>query len=251
MRPLTPRADAATMLARLLTTLAAVLLLAGCSTEEGMRAQALLQQAEAAQAKLRSSTFDGSVGISAEGMTFRMAFNGATSKDGEWFSMRTNGLPGGGDMSMQMLVRGGRAWTNSGGRWRSMPMPAGLGSSPTLSAAAFQQLARHVKDVRVTEHQLIQGRQATTIAGEIDTEGMIEALAELGPVAEGVSFDFSKLGIDIGDIHAVLTIDERTQLLDTAFITFAISADEKEIEVELRYRLASANEPVELPSPRG
>lgn len=239
------------MIARLVTTLAAVLLLAGCSTEEGMRAQALLQQAEAAQAKLHSSTFDGSVAVSAEGMTFRMAFNGATSKDGEWFSLRTSGAPSGGDMTMQVLVRGGRAWMNTGGRWQSTPAPSGLGSSPTLSAAAFQQLARYVKDVRVTEHQLIQGTQATTIAGEIDTEGMIEALTKLGPMAEGLSLDFSKLGIDIGDIHAVLTIDERTQLLDTAFVTFAISAEGKRIEVDLRYRLASANEPVKLPSPRG
>ena len=239
------------MIARLVTTLAAALLLAGCSTEEGMRAQALLQQAEAAQGKLHSSTFEGSVGVSAEGMAFRIAFNGATSKDGEWFSMRTSGVPDGGDMSMQVLVRGGRAWMNSGGRWQSMPAPTGLGSSPTLSAAAFQQLARYVKDVRVTEHQLIQGKQATTIAGEIDTEGMIEALTKLGPMAEGFSLDFSKLGIDIGDIHAVLTIDERTQLLDTAFVTFTISAEGKQIEFELRYRLASVNEPVKLPSPRG
>ena len=239
------------MIARLVTTLAAALVLAGCSTEEGMRAQALLQQAEAAQAKLHSSTFEGSVGISAEGMTVRMAFNGATSKDGEWFAMRTNGLPDGADMSMQVLVRGGRAWMNSGGRWQSMPVPAGLGSSPTLSAAAFQQIARYVEDVRVTEHQLIQGKQATTIAGEIDTEGMIEALTKLGPMAEGFSLDFSKLGIDIGDIRAVLTIDERTQLLDTVFITFAITAEGKQIEIDLRYRLVSANEPVRLPSPRG
>jgi hypothetical protein len=49
----------------------------------------------------------------------------------------------------------------------------------------------------------------------------------------------------------VLTIDERTQLLDTAFVTFAISAEGKSIEVDLRYRLASANEPVQLPSPHG
>jgi uncharacterized lipoprotein YajG len=37
------------MFVRLVTMLAAALLLAGCSTEEGTRAQTLLQQAEAAQ----------------------------------------------------------------------------------------------------------------------------------------------------------------------------------------------------------
>jgi len=239
------------MIARLVTALAAALLLAGCSTEEGMRAQTLLQQAEAAQANLRSATFDGSVSVSADGMKFRMLFNGATSKDGEWFSMRTSGAPNGGDMALQVLVRGARAWINSGGGWESMPAPTGTGSSGTLSAAAFQQLARYVKDVRVTEHQLIQGKAVTTIAGEIDTAGMIESFAKLGSLAEGMSFDLSKLGLDFGDIRAVLTIDERTQLLDSAFVTFAISAEGKSIEIDLRYRLASANEPVKLPSPHG
>ena len=237
------------MIARLLTALAAALLLAGCSTEEGMRAQALLQQAETAQANLRSSTFDGSVVVSAEGMRFRMLFNGATSTQGEWFSMRASGVPDGGDIAMEVLVRGGRAWLKDGGRWQAMPAPTVTGTSGTLSAAAFQQLARYVKDVRVSEHQLIQGQLVTTIAGEIDTAGMIESFAKLGSFAEGTSFDLSKLGVDVGDIRAVLTIDERTQLLDTVFITFAMSAEGKSVAIDLRYRLASANEPVELPQP--
>jgi hypothetical protein len=45
----------------------------------------------------------------------------------------------------------------------------GTTSNGTLSAAAFQQLARYVKDVRVKEHQVIQGQTVTTIGGEIDT----------------------------------------------------------------------------------
>ena len=60
------------MIVRLVTALAAALLLAGCGTEEGLRAQELLQQAEAAQAQLRSSTFEGSLGVSADGMKMRM-----------------------------------------------------------------------------------------------------------------------------------------------------------------------------------
>jgi hypothetical protein len=237
------------MIVRLVTALAAALLLAGCSTEEGMRAQTLLQQAEVAQANLRSSTFDGSVGVSAEGMKFRMLFNGATSKDGEWFSMRTSGVPNGGDMAMEVLVRGGRAWLKSGSRWQSMPAPTVAGSNGTLSAAAFQQLARYVKDVRVSEHQLVQGKPVTTIAGEIDTEGMFEAFAKLGSFAPSGSLDLSDAGIDLGDIHAVLTIDERTRLLDSAFVDFSLGAEGKTVDVELRYRLATANEPVELPRP--
>ncbi len=242
------------MIVRLVTALAAALLLAGCSTEEGMRAQELLQQAEAAQTKLRSSTFDGSLGVTADGMTFKVAFNGATSKDGEWFSMKTSGIPNAGDMTMQVLVSGGRAWMKSGSRWQSMPVPKGVApANGTVGAAAFQELARHVEDVRVTEHQMIQGKPVTTIAGEIDTAGMIESLGKLGSIAEGASFDFdlSKLGLEIGDIRAVLTVDEATKLLSTASVSFSMSAEGKSISMDMRYRLTSANKPVKLPSPTG
>jgi hypothetical protein len=237
------------MIVRIVTMLAAGLLLAGCSTEEGLRAQELLQQAEAAQAALTSSTFDGSMAFAVDGMNVRMLFNGATSGKGQWLALRSSGIPNGGDLAMEMVVRGGRAWMNMGGGWRSTPVPAGSGSNGTMNAAAFQELARYVKDVRVTEHQLIAGKSVTTIAGDIDTEAMIEAFADLGSLAEGTSLDLSKLGLDIGDIHAVLTIDERTHLLDTAYITFSMSAEGKSAEIELRYRLATVNKPVRLPSP--
>jgi hypothetical protein len=243
------------VIARIVTILAAGLLLAGCSSEEGLRAQELLQQAETAQAQLRSSTFEGAVAVDMDGEAFKLLFNGKTSGAGEWFSLHTVGAPDGADMNMQVLVRDGRAWVNADGRWQSAPLPAvggaGAGSGATLSAAAFQQLARHVQDVRVSEHQLIGGKPVTTIAGEIDTEGMLESLADLGSssLAEGFSLDFSKLGIDIGDIRAVLTVDERTHLLDTATVTVSISAQGKRMQLDLRYRLTSANEPVSLPSP--
>ena len=215
-----------------------------------MRAQALLQEAEAAQAALTSSTFDGSMSITFGDDAITMSFRGATSKAGEWFSLRSTGTPALGDMSMDVVVRGGRAWTNLGGRWQSAPVPAGAAGAGTMNAAAFQQLARHVRDVRVSEHQLVGGKPVTTIGGDIDAQGMLEAFAGLGSIA-GESLDLSKLGVHIGDIHAVLTIDERTRLLDSAFITFSMEAEGRSVELELRYRLTSVNEPVRLPSPTG
>lgn len=240
------------MIARFVTILGVALLLTGCSTEEGLRAQALLQQAEVAQQALESSTFEGGISMAFGAQKVSMTFNGATSKGGEWFSMRSSGIPNGGDFSMQVLMRGGRAWTNLGGGWHSTAAPAELGSSGTMSAAALQQLARYVKDVRVAEHQLVAGKLVTTIGGEIDTQGMVQAVMKLGSVAggvEGLSFDFSKLGIDFGDIEALLTVDERTQLLDSAFVRFSVAAKGQAVDLELRYRLTSANEPVRLPSP--
>jgi hypothetical protein len=240
------------VIARLVTMLGAALLLGGCSTEEGLRAQELLQQAEVAQQSLRSSTFDGELSFEFGSHMVSMQFNGATSSEGEWFAMRSTGIPDGGDFSMQVLRRGGHAWTNMGGSWRSTPVPSGLGPGGTMSSAAFRQLARYVKAVRVTEHRLVEGKPVTIIGGEIDTQGMIETFAKLGSVAgglEGLSIDFSKLGIEFGDIHTVLTIDERTQLLENAFVTFSVAAEARQLDVELRYRLTSANEPVQLPVP--
>ncbi|HEX4930573.1 MAG TPA: hypothetical protein VFV62_07670 [Gaiellaceae bacterium] len=240
------------MIPRLLTTVCAALLLTGCSTEEGLRAQELLQQAEVAQQALVSSTFEGAVSVAFGAQKIALEFNGATSNGGEWLSMRSTGIPDGGDFAMQVLMRGGRVWTNFGGGWTSGPAPTGLGSTGTVSSAAFQQLARYVKDVRVNEHQLVGGKTVTTIGGEIDTQGMVQAVMKLGSVAgdvEGLSLDFSKLGVDFGDIEALLTIDERTHLLDTAFVKFSVAAQGEEVDLQLRYRLTSANEPVELPSP--
>jgi hypothetical protein len=226
-----------------------MVLLAGCSTEEGLRAQELLQQAEAAQAQLRSSTFDGSMALSVDGMDIRMQFNGATSAEGEWVSIRTSGIPDGGDVAMQVLTRNGRVWMDMGEGWTPLAGAASGASGGTVSAGAFQQLARYVKDVRVSEHQLIDGKPVATIAGEIDTQGMLDAFTKLGSFAPSGAIDLPAAGIDLGDIHAVMTLDERTKLLDSAFVGFSMGAEGKTVEIELRYRLASANQPVDLPQP--
>ena len=90
-----------------------------------------------------------------------------------------------------------------------------------MGADAFQQLARYVRDVRVAEHQQIGGKPVTTIAGEIDTAGMLKAVAKLGSLSgpggekPAFSFDLDDLGVKIGDIKAVLSIDESTHLLGT------------------------------------
>jgi hypothetical protein len=251
IKPTRTSADLGVMIVRLVTILATGLLLTGCDTEEGLRAQELLLQAQEAQAALASSTFDGSVAISLDGMDMRMLFDGATSGDGEWFALRTSGVPNGADVAMEVLVRGKRVWTKTDGRWRASPLPAGARANGTMSADAFHQLAGYVTAVRVTEHQLIAGKQVTTIAGEIDTEAMIEAAAAFGSLGQGEGLDLSKLGLEVGDIHAVLTLDERTHLLESAYITFTMSAEGKRADVDVRFRLTSANEPVELPSPSG
>ena len=259
MQPYSTRADADAVLRLPILVVCAAFLLSGCSTAEGTRAQELLQQAEVAQAQLQSATFEANVGVVMDGKEIKVALQGAASKEGAAFSMHMTGLPDAGSQDFQFVVRGNSAWmTDSGGNWTSMPVPKELnGQSSSMGANAFQELARYVKDVRVAEHQQIGGKPVTTIAGEIDTAGMLQAFAKLGSLSGtgaengGFSFDLDDLGVKVGDIKAVLSIDERTHLLDTALVTVAIDAKGEKLELKVQYRLTSANEPVTLPSVSG
>jgi hypothetical protein len=243
----------------LATVLGAAFLLSGCSTEEGNRAQELLQQAEQAQAQLRSATFEASVGFLMEGKQVDLALKGAASKEGAWLSLHATGIPEAAGKDFQIVVRGDRAWVSTtNGEWASMPVPKEMnGMSGSMGAGAFQELARYVRDVRVAEHQQIDGKPVTTIAGEIDTTGMIKAMAKLGSLSgpggenPGFSFDLDDLGIKFGDIKAVLSIDESTHLLSTALVTLGMEAQGKTLDFEIRYRLTSSNEPVTFPSVSG
>ena len=80
---------------------------------------------------------------------------------------------------------------------------------------------------------------------------MVESFARLGSLAEGASFDLSKLGLDIGDIHAVLTVDERTHLLDSALVSFEMRQRASASSSTCAISLSGANKPVTLPSPSG
>ncbi len=222
--------------------------LAGCAGESGLRAQELLQRAAAAQQQLSSSSFEGRVAVTHDGQKISVDFAGVTSADGELFSLRATGVPGADGFSLRMLVRGKRAWLDFGDGWQATPVPPSAQARGSLSAAAFQQLGRYVKDVRVNEHQLIDGKSVTTIGGEIDTAGLIGAVTEMAGFA-GKSFDLSDLDVSFGDIHTVLTIDERTHLLQSAFVDFAVDAEGKHGEFAIHYRLTGVNEPVELPTP--
>jgi len=259
MQPSSAGADARTVIRLLAIVVGAAFLLSGCSTEEGNRAQELLQQAEQAQATLQSATFEADLGVVVDGEQIDVAVKGAASKEGAAFSMHATGIPGASGQDFQMVIRGNRAWvTDTTGEWVSMPVPPEMnGKSGSMGADAFQQLAQYVRDVRVAEHQQIEGKSVTTIAGEIDTAGLLKAVAKLGALSgpggekPAFAFDLDDLGLKIGDIKAVLSIDESTHLLSTALVTLSMDVQGKKLALELRYRLTSSNQPVKLPSVSG
>ena len=67
MQPGPARADARIVIRLLALAVAAAFLLSGCSSEEGKRAQELLQQAEQAQSKLDSATFEAKLSFAVDG----------------------------------------------------------------------------------------------------------------------------------------------------------------------------------------
>ena len=49
----------------------------------------------------------------------------------------------------------------------------------------------------------------------------------------------------------MLTIDESTHLLSSALVTLSMDVQGKKLELELRYRLTSSNQPVKFPPVSG
>ncbi len=57
-----------------------------------------------------------------------------------------------------------------------------------------------------------------------------------------------KFGIELGDVSAVLTIDESSHLLSSALVRLTVKLKDETMELRLGYRLTSSNAPVELPA---
>jgi hypothetical protein len=228
--------------------------LSACGSAEGRRAQDLLAQAQAAEANLRSATFDGAMSFTLSGRKVEILFEGAGSRRGQYVSMRSHGIPGS-DVDMRLVVRGDRAWLRMNGVWQSTAVPTDLGraaKSASLGSAAFRELTKYVKDVRVNEHQVVNGEPAAIIAGELDTAGLVRSFAKLASLSDlGASngFDLGDLDAVLGDIRAVLTVSERTHLLTSALLQLTVEAAGERVELRLSYRLTSANRPVEIPTP--
>jgi hypothetical protein len=245
---------------RLAKLFLATILLAGCAAgPDGQQAQQLLQEAQAANAKVKSATYVATMAFSGEGQKFQLSMAGGALLKGkragdQFLRMRAEGLPtqlGMNGELMLMVKRGDRLTMTMGGRTQVLPAPRELSAqTQAWGSLASLDLVSCVKKVDVEAGRNLNGEPATRIAGTIDTACVVRSLANLsglGSVAGG-TLDAGKIGDTLGDVKATLFVSDRTKLLIGGLITLTAKAEGRAMEIQFSYRLTSVNEPVRFPA---
>jgi hypothetical protein len=231
--------------------LLAVLVLVGCSGEQGERAQQLLTRAQAAQARLTSMSYEMRMTFGIEGQSVSLVMDGGGYLKGrkagdQVMSMRLDGVPGLGAMNANMVLRGGRLTMNLNGQQTSLTVPASAKQRYDWSSTMLD-LARYVKRVQVREGRVVNGEPGATVSGVIDTEGLIKAASKLqsfSQVAGQSAPDMSELAEHVSDTRAALFVSTRTGLIRSAIVGLAVEAEGKELKMDLTYRLKSVNQAI-------
>jgi hypothetical protein len=235
-------------------------LLAGCAAgPDGQRAQELLQQAQAANASVRSATYVANMSFSAEGQKFQLSMEGGALMKGrhagdQFLRMRAEGLPAqlglNGDL-MLMVKRGNQLSLTMGGQTQTMAAPSTMAAQAGgWGSLASLDLVSCVKRVDVEEGRNLNGEPAARIAGTIDTGCVIQALTKLSGLGSlaGTSVDTSKIGDTLGDVRATLFVSDRTHLLIGGLISLSAHAEGRTMDIDFSYRLTSVNQPVRFPA---
>jgi hypothetical protein len=231
--------------------LLAVLVLVGCSGEQGERAQQLLTRAQAAQARLTSMSYEMRMTFGIEGQSVSLVMDGGGYLKGrkagdQVMSMRLDGVPGLGAMNANMVLRGGRLTMNLNGQQTSLTVPASAKQRYDWSSTMLD-LARYVKRVQVREGRVVNGEPGATVSGVIDTEGLIKAASKLqsfSQVAGQSAPDMSELAEHVSDTRAALFVSSRTGLIRSAIVGLAVEAEGKELKMDLTYRLKTVNQAI-------
>jgi hypothetical protein len=239
---------------RLAALLALAVLAAGCAGgEDGARAAALLAEAQAAEAKLASATYELELSFTQDGQTVRVHADGGDVRKGErageqFLRIRLDGVPGLALGEMLVVVENGQVRLGINGSWQTMPVPPQLpdAEAEALAAGLVHRLAGAVESVEVKENEIAAGQPVTTVAGVIDTQALFEAFADLAGLADlpgAPAFDAGEITDSLSDIEVTLVLSEPSHLLRAAFVDFRV----EDADVRLVYRLTGVDVPVTLP----
>jgi hypothetical protein len=233
---------------RLAAPVLAVLVLAGCSGEQGERAQQLLNRAQTAQAGLTSMSYEMRMTFELDGHPASLFLEGGGYLKGrragdQVMTMRLEGLPGMNGMNMQMVLHGPRMRMSVNGQTFSTAVPASARQQYDWSSS-MMELARYVKDVHIREGRVVNGERGATVSGVIDTEGLFKAASKLQSLSQATGQaapDMSDLAENVGDTHAALFIASRTGLIRSAVIGVSMEAAGEKIALDVTYRLKNVN----------
>jgi hypothetical protein len=231
----------------------AAFVLAGCAGgADASRAQELLLQAEAAQARLSSVAYTGRTSFSVAGQRFGFDFGGEAVLKGaaagdQWMQLRSESVPGLGSLDMSVVKRGSRVTFRSQGQTQELPVPAGLETSDgPWGSLGTTELSSCVERVDVAEGRNVNGEPATRIAGVVDTACAFQAVNRVASLGQAGA-DLDELREHVGDARATFFVSDRSQLLIAGVISLEMEAEDQKMTFEVSYRLTGINEPVRFP----
>jgi hypothetical protein len=230
-------------------------LAAACTGADASRAQALLQQAQAAQQSIRSEGFIMQLSVEADGRSGGLAIRGgAQLKGANAGDFYLTGHPTGAlaaqaaQSDFTVVRRGSTITVRTPAGTRTMPVPQvqsrlGMVQDP----ARFLDLARYVKSVSVGSTKL-DGAPADRIVGKIDTSKLLGSLG--GQDRSGLAQQLlHRLGVRFGDIDAVLFLARDTHLVRVMFVDMNIGAGGRNVHIHLSIVPNDINRPVDFPTP--
>jgi hypothetical protein len=254
-------------MALLMKRLAGVLLLAallssGCLGAEASRARDLLQDAERAMADVRTLTYEGDLTFEGAGETGVVRLRGAIRRaDGGMYdqvlTVSAEG-PGTAPVEGRVVVHDGHAWAETGGRWVDAGSAAGVGGAggasgglESFSPDDLAKLAPYIEDVSVQENQIVAGSAAAVVACRIDAAGLLREITDFGGETAVPGFDevVEHVADGLGDVDAVLVLDQATHMLRAARLTVAFEARGTRMELRVGLRITGVNRPVTIPEP--
>jgi hypothetical protein len=235
---------------------AVVALLTGCAGgADGLRAQELLEQARAAEARLSSAEYTATSTFSVDGQKFGFRLDGAVvlagdSAGDQWLRTTSESVPGVGAIEMTIVRRGSRMTITSGGRTQELPVPAGLESLGSgWGSLSSLDLAACVEQVDVEEGRALNGQPATRIAGVIDSVCAFEAVNAASSLGQAdAAPDLDALREHVGNARATLFVSPRSRLLLGGVVALELELEDQRVSFEVSYRLKRINVPVRFPA---
>src|SRR5690242_9812197 len=193
--------------------------LSGCVGPDGPKAEALLQQAQEAQANVSSERFVMRLDVEAAGRQVSIAMQGGAylkgPRRGDFvLTVDGSGIPGLENTTTTVVRHGATAEVRANGRTEEIPVPTA--ESRFGSPVGMLDLARYVTSVSVDSSQY-EGRPADRIVGKLDTQAL---LANAG-VASSL---LGSSGVHFGDIRAVLFVPRDSHRVEVMFADLDVKA---------------------------